>query len=183
MNTYNAKEQLLDIKATFDSLGIPFWLREGTLLAAVRDGEFFDWDHDMDISMLAWDWTPDICSHFASFSCIPLKHALNRVTGFDLRRTSDVRTNVMLQFYNPEEDVYLTLSPPYGGAMRTAIPCDFLDTPNYIDFLGTEFRIPRYPEMVLQSIYGDWHKLVKSGVPWRETWGEVGMGRYMEGIV
>ena len=48
MNIPDATDQLLEIKRIFDSLGKPFWLIAGTLLAAVRDKEFFSWDHDMD---------------------------------------------------------------------------------------------------------------------------------------
>lgn len=183
MNVDHAREQLLEVKATLDSLGIPFWLREGTLLAAVRDRGFFPWDHDIDLSIRASDWHPSLYDEFAGFTCTPMKYALGRVTSVHLSKTNDLRVSLIFRFYHPEEDVYVTLSPPYGDCLRTVIPARYLDELNQIEFLGTTFRIPRNPEEVLENIYGDWRTPVKSGVSWREGWGKIEMGKYLKGVV
>ena len=44
-------EALRQIKDIFDDCDIEFWLDQGTLLGAVRDGKFILWDHDIDIGM------------------------------------------------------------------------------------------------------------------------------------
>ncbi len=40
---------LKDVKEVLDEKSIPFWLEDGTLLGAVRDGRMIPWDHDMDL--------------------------------------------------------------------------------------------------------------------------------------
>lgn len=40
---------LEDVKAVLDQKSISFWLEDGTLLGAVRDGRMIPWDHDMDL--------------------------------------------------------------------------------------------------------------------------------------
>lgn len=40
---------LKDIKKVLDASSIPFWLEDGTLLGAVRDGRMIPWDHDIDL--------------------------------------------------------------------------------------------------------------------------------------
>lgn len=182
MNVKEAREQLLEIKGIFDSLGKPFWLIAGTLLAAVRDKDFFPWDHDMDITMLATDWTPDFGKHFPNFKYTPISYGLNRTTVFVLQRTSSVRTDVFLEFHNPEEGVYIKIFPPIRNSFMTVMPAHYLDTPNYIEFLGEKFRIPDKPEEVLENIYGDWRTPVKHGVAWKDRWGEIDMAKYYKGI-
>lgn len=48
---------LLDVKAVLDTHGVDFWLNDGTLLGAVRDGDFIPWEKDIDLG--AWVDTPD----------------------------------------------------------------------------------------------------------------------------
>jgi lipopolysaccharide cholinephosphotransferase len=42
-------KSLCEIKNILDDAGIKYWLDEGTLLGAVRDGKFISWDTDIDI--------------------------------------------------------------------------------------------------------------------------------------
>ncbi|NQU79391.1 LicD family protein [Candidatus Woesearchaeota archaeon] len=49
MDMKEAEKLLKTVKFVFDRLKIPFWLRCGTLLAAVRDGKFIPWDDDIDL--------------------------------------------------------------------------------------------------------------------------------------
>ena len=183
MNIPEATEQLLEIKRIFDSLNKPFWLIAGTLLAAVRDKEFFSHDHDMDIAMLAEDWNEDFYSHFDHyFKYKPLKYGLGRTTVFDLNRTSSVRTNCMLAFRNPSRKSYIQIFPPMRDSYLSEIPMELMDTPTYIDFIGHSFRIPAQPEKVLTNIYGDWKTPVKHGVAWKDAWGEIQVGDLYKGV-
>jgi phosphorylcholine metabolism protein LicD len=163
VDTKQAEKSLLHFKAHMDALGIDFWLREGTLLAAVRDGEFFAHDKDIDVSVRVEDWKPafDLYKMDDSFRVqykfVEEGPRLAPVPAmFTVAHEGHVNIDVMMEFYDPELDMYMCLHPPIGGSMRTSIPADFLDTPNWIEFCGTQFRIPRYERMVLQSIYGDW---------------------------
>ena len=44
-----AKPILKEAKEVLDRLGIPFWLRQGTCLGAVRNQDFIPWDDDIDL--------------------------------------------------------------------------------------------------------------------------------------
>lgn len=171
MDVKKAKVALLKLKHDLDERGVDFWLREGTLLAAVRDGKFFDWDKDIDLSIRVEDFPSDLAidrwvvnprsifpteyvdKGFSQISVV-MQPSFNGQTHID----------IMLQHRCESRKTYITTAPPFGGSMRTEMPVDWMDTPNYIEFLGKQFRIPCYPEMVLQSIYGAWRR------PYRHDW-------------
>lgn len=48
-------ENLREIKEIFDKFNIKFWLDWGTLLGAVREGKIIEWDHDVDLGLMAED--------------------------------------------------------------------------------------------------------------------------------
>jgi len=56
MNEQQAIKKLKEVKLIFDNHGVKFWLNYGTLLGAIQQGKFFDWDIDIDIS----SWHSDI---------------------------------------------------------------------------------------------------------------------------
>jgi len=186
MDTEKAAKSLLAFKELMDALGIDFWLREGTLLAAVRDGEFFDWDKDIDVSVRVEEWRPALDtyawddSYRIQFKFEETDPRLSPVPAmYTVAHEGHVNIDVMMEFYDVDLDMYMCLYPPIGGSMRTSIPADFLDTPNYIEFCGEQFRIPRYERLVLQSIYGDWREKVVfddwehcDDAPWRKNWGK-----------
>lgn len=58
MNEKAAIKILEKVKAVFDEQGIEFWLNYGTLLGAVRNGKFIDWDTDIDLA--TWCYNPKI---------------------------------------------------------------------------------------------------------------------------
>jgi len=53
MDEKAAIRALKQVKEILDSHGVEFWLDNGTLLGAVRDGKFIPWDHDIDLGL--WD--------------------------------------------------------------------------------------------------------------------------------
>ena len=186
MDVKKAKVALLKLKHDLDKRGVDFWLREGTLLAAVRDGKFFDWDKDIDLAMRAEDFPRDLPTEMwvvMPRSIFPGEYAEKGFGQISVIMQPAFKgqayIDIMLQHRCECRKTYVTLAPPFGGSMRTEIPADWLDTPNYIKFLGEQFRIPLYPEMVLQSIYGDWRRPYKHDwsnkvyrPSWEMSWGE-----------
>lgn len=49
-------DNLSDIKVVFDRARILFWLDFGTLLGAVREGTFIEWDNDIDLGTMSDNW-------------------------------------------------------------------------------------------------------------------------------
>lgn len=184
MNVEHAKEDLFEIKRVFDSLNIPFWLNGGTLMAAVRDKHFFDWDHDLDILIRHSDYTSELPEKFTPFfGYKTLNYGLGRTTVFDLKRVSGVRTNVFLLFRNTRLNKYVKVAPPFTNCYKTLIPFELLDTENYVEFLGQKFRVPIDPESFLENHYGaDWRTPIKSGLGWRKHWEYVSQGEALKGV-
>jgi len=54
MDEKAAIKALRQVKEILDAHGIEFWLDNGTLLGAVRNGKFIPWDHDIDLGL----WKP-----------------------------------------------------------------------------------------------------------------------------
>ena len=54
MRTEESVRALKLLKKIFDKHNVTFWLEKGTLLGAVRHGEFVPWDDDVDISYYAY---------------------------------------------------------------------------------------------------------------------------------
>lgn len=185
MNVLEAQNQLLDIKRVLDNQNVPFWLNGGTLLGAIRDKALFNWDHDLDILIRSTDYSEELLEHFKPHfpTVFPIKHMLNRVTCFDLRRTPSVRTNVILMYKNEDKGVYIKFNPPLVNNCKTLIPIEMIDAENYIEFLGEQFRIPHKAELLLESHYGDWRTPIKSGLGWRNHWEPVMLSDYSEGIL
>lgn len=51
-------KNLLEAKEIFDSLDMPFFLSNGTLLGAIRDKDFIAHDTDIDLGVCTGDYTP-----------------------------------------------------------------------------------------------------------------------------
>ena len=49
MDIQKGEKSILEIKELMDDLDVIFFLRHGTCLGAVRDGQLIPWDDDIDI--------------------------------------------------------------------------------------------------------------------------------------
>lgn len=164
MNIQLAEDLLLSTKSAFDSLKIPFWLHYGTLLVAVRDGEFKSDDGDVDVMIRAKDWDD---SMFAAFAASGLRRFhVARFQGktaiMYLAKEGNLTIDVHLQFHDPISKNYF-VPPPVRyndglGTLHHVLPEEYLDRENYVSFLGVNFRIPWNAEEFLADIYGDWKK-------------------------
>ena len=57
MNRENAKQLLHDVHTVLSELKLTHFLIDGTLLGAIREGDFIGHDNDMDLGVLAEEWS------------------------------------------------------------------------------------------------------------------------------
>ncbi len=149
---------LLDMATVLESLRIPYWLDGGALLGAVRDGEFPEGDHDVDLST----WMEYLPQH---------KDIINtaRAMGF-ICDCQYGPPGAQLQFcrYGLGFDIWFKTrdgdtawwciwpSPDNGGPLFKRVPTAFYDNLGVVEFKGRKFPAPGDTEGYLTLRYGDW---------------------------
>jgi SAM-dependent methyltransferase len=137
---------LTAVKECLDANDIPFYLMFGTLLGAVREKDFLEWDGDVDIAVLG---------RFQQ-RLIPL---VDHIKPLKLLRIGEYYCSLVLNdefmdiyTYTEEEQKYSYC----GGAKRYFDEeKDVFDQPSKIVFRGVEFQTVKDPAASLARWYGD----------------------------
>lgn len=146
INKQVAFQNLLDVKSEFEQKGLYFGLIYGTLLGAIRENDFITHDEDIDLFVLEEDEDS-------------LKEAIFdlRKKGFELIRYersglySISRNDEYIDFYVMKKYAERIR---WNGADNFICEKYLIDT-KYIDFKGSEFRIPSESEEFLSLFYGN----------------------------
>ena len=166
-----ALKNLIDTRAVFDRLGIPFCLMDGTLLGAYRDGDFIAGDYDdIDIGFDA-EYFDKASAIFAEFLKMGFKK--NRPQ-WDFRGRFEggtvARDGSHIDFFcfHKEKDVAYNLArnalPDKSKEYMTYLhPVECFERFERLIFKGMEFNIPNKPESFLRSRYGDWETPIRRG--------------------
>lgn len=155
MNKELAKEFLFDIDDVFRKYDITFWLDCGTLLGAVRNEDFIDWDDDLDISVYK--------SIFLDFNL------WKKVIADLMERQIYIRTAWGDSVFTCTKDTdrgmlhmdvhtYTKVGNEYQCAMSDNLfhfPAGLFDKLSIIDFKGRRFNVPYNKEKYLAMFYGD----------------------------
>lgn len=142
-----AKENLILLKKILDEHHLRFMLAFGTVLGAMREHDFITHDEDIDLIMLMKDRDRiyDLLFVLRDNGFEVIRHE-NR--GF----LSIMRNGEYIDFYffhdYPEH-------PGYMLCCQDLYYKDDLEHPELIDFLGTQFYVPRNPEKYLKFNYGE----------------------------
>jgi len=141
---------LLKFREIFKNNDLDFYLAFGTLLGAVRDHDIIEGDEDIDTYILEIDKNK-------FFTIIPIL----KENGFELCR---VKENILYSFWYETLyiDVYFfgTYNHWLWGLWCYkyyvyAMPKKYFKETQEIDFLGTTFKCPKYPEKLLKYMYGN----------------------------
>lgn len=159
-------ENILILKTVLDRHQIPFLLIAGTLLGAVREGDFIEHDEDVDLAFLSenkqqlFDALPDILSE-----------------GFEIARYN---RRGLLSIIRHGEYIDLYFFSPASNGRRT---CDgwlvletFLKDTDQFSFKGENFLVPREYQEYLLCEYGE---------TWRIpiVWNNYTMPRWKRGLL
>ncbi len=144
-------ENLLIAKKVLNSLGMKYWLTDGTLLGFYRDGNFIQGDTDVDIGVFIDEWTPQLISTFKKNGLRLLRVNGSKDRGLEYTFT---RKGVNLDvFFFYREDDYVWHATWLGNEMiRYRFP--HFDVKDY-EFMGHTFSAPANIEEYISLKYGE----------------------------
>ena len=151
-------KDLLNIKKILDEENITFWLIFGTLLGAIRENDFLEWDDNINIAVYKESFLPKLeilKSKFISNNFIVRQIPKPKGTKINL-----YRNNHKISI----EGLYLAPSyknNKYRLSNKFRHPRKYFEKYEEIQFLGEIFRIPSPVEKYLKFLYKDWRTPVK----------------------
>ena len=185
-----AREDLELIQKVFDSFNVPIFLTYGALLGIYRDGDFIQYDDDIDLCVTAkidyktrkdigWALTnlgflPQVFREegeelFMSFNVFGRMETAE--TGYNgdgetgiITCQRKIRTTIF--FFKDElcpiHGRDMTCFPKYGSVRLIFTPAHFFDKPDTIKFKGKKYLTPSPIKDYLKFMYGDdWKKPIK----------------------
>jgi hypothetical protein len=163
------KRNLLEVKEVLDSVGLKFWLTNGTALAAYRDQDWIPWDDDVDLDVMMEDFLP---KHDAIKELLIDRGFVVRSKNIDNPKIAKV---AVFRSENPLSGQKLALRPlyldpsyednKYRLRQDYKYPKMFYENENAstIEFMGETFNIPSPPEKFIEYAYGkNWNVPNKS---------------------
>ena len=145
-----AKQMLKEAKEILDPLGIPFWLRQGTCLGAVRDQAFIPWDDDVDLGSviglngLTEDMLDPVFDAFRDRGYFVNVESNDRWIAAGMMKSS---LRVDLTFFHIIDDSIFHF--PFIW-----IPARLFANLKEIEFMGGKYLVPNPPEEYLTTKYG-----------------------------
>lgn len=164
MSANGALRNLIDVAAAFDARGSQYSLTAGTLLGAVRDGDFIGHDTDTDISVPIEDFDPRILRDLCESGFRISKGFGSPDDGMELtlvRRM--VETDLFFVYPRGEQTFFSAYADVREDGTAARIDYEF---PRFqytaMRFKGESFQAPTEPEVFLRCFYGDtWQTPVK----------------------
>lgn len=165
MNPRSAHRNLVDAVAALTRAGIRPFLVDGTLLGAVRDGDFMAHDRDIDLGVFIEEWHPGLlrCLRTVGFVHRKTYGTVGRGLEYSFRR-SGIKLDTFF-YYRDGARVYHAAWLA-GTPIRYEYPAFDLAP---LTFRGEQFLAPQDPEAFLVAKYGpDWRVPVTQ---WDWAWG------------
>ena len=150
MDPIAAAERLIDIKRILDQLGAVFFIASGTCLGAVRDGQFIEWDDEMDMGSV-------IGLNGLDEKTIDRGIAAFEDNGYYVhvdRSSRHIGVHVVKGSIRADWTCHRIVGDSvfqYPG-VRTSL--ELFTQLKEIDFIGEKFLVPNPPEKYLETKYG-----------------------------
>lgn len=163
MNKLLAIRNLYDVKSALEELEIPFFLGHGTLLGAVRNGDFLDWDDDIDFHILSENnQKPELLEVLRKKEFkIKIEMHKNNVMLYKFLRFG-IPVDIEILYLKNDERFFIA-----EDRFKVYYSATLFENPIKIDFRGKTFKIPNPAEKYLAERYGDW-KAIEKTWDWRK---------------
>lgn len=145
-----ATVMLREAKEILDSLGVKFFLRQGTCLGAVRDQAFIPWDDDIDLGCV-------IGLNGVTEDMIEPAFDAFRKRGYYVSIESNdhgVAAEMMKSSLRVDLTFFRVINDCIFHFPLIWIPADLFSNLKEIDFMGDQYLVPNPPEDYLEAKYG-----------------------------
>ncbi len=153
LNTELAKQMLKEAKEIMEPLGVPFFLRQGTCLGAVRDQAFIPWDDDIDLGCV-------IGLNGLTEEMIDPVLAAFRDRGYFVNVESNDRwiaAGMMKSWVRIDLTFFRIIDDSIFHFPMIWMPARLFASLKEIEFIGGNYLVPNPPEEYLRTKYGpDW---------------------------
>jgi len=150
MDPIAAAERLIDIKRILDQLGAVFFIASGTCLGAVRDGQFIEWDDEMDMGSV-------IGLNGLDEKTINRGIAAFEDNGYYVhvdRSSRHIGVHVVKGSIRADWTCHRIVGDSVFQYPGVRTPLELFTQLKEIDFIGEKFLVPNPPEKYLETKYG-----------------------------
>ena len=150
MDPIAAAERLIDIKRILDQLGAVFFIASGTCLGAVRDGQFIEWDDEMDMGSV-------IGLNGLDEKTINRGIAAFEDNGYYVhvdRSSRHIGVHVVKGSIRADWTCHRIVGDSVFQYPGVRTPLELYTQLKEIDFIGEKFLVPNPPEKYLETKYG-----------------------------
>lgn len=142
-------EGLLLLRKVLEEFDCTWFLSGGTLLGAIREGDFIKWDWDVEVSLL----TEEILDREGRLLNLLLKN------GFEIIKVDRTYENykvVTEQFGAVYELLARRKLKGTRARTYTVVPAKYFESTGEVELRGVSYPCPNPPEEYLEYLYGDW---------------------------
>ncbi|MEH2068029.1 MAG: LicD family protein [Nostoc sp.] len=165
MDNTQATLDLIEAKTILDTLGIHFWLTDGTLLGYYRENDFIKHDKDIDLALFAKDYTEEIVESFVKqgfkvqirgTQAEGLLLSVNKHLNIDLFFAYEEKDYIWYACWTKKHELVENSTEVKYEMVKYAYPKTKFKK---IIFKEHEFNVPDDVEKYLSSVYGKYWQI------------------------
>lgn len=160
MNRKVALRNLKDVNEVLEEIGATYWIDCGTLLGAIREGDFLEHDTDIDFGVWTTEHHEAIAEGIEAAGFKRWRFFGTPDSGYEQSFTRDGLKVDLFFFYPLGAKVW------QGSWLGDHLIVSEFDravvlAPRRMSFRGLRTFVPRRPELMLEARYGEWEQVVR----------------------